>query len=163
MTGIDLKGQASANPGFFMMSSANSAANEGRSIITPAFMHRNDCPEVVDLQNYKTQDVDKIINHWSGEATSPSVQKAKSDLAQGFCALVGDKEGALINLRDLRNNLAEALSLYEDIDLQRDQVSAKEAELQAVLHPLTMLENARAQRLRPIYKANDPDQITITF
>ena len=112
-TGINPK------PGFMLISSVNSIALEGRSLISPALRHRVVAPRVPSLKEYSTDDLAKIVKHLmtkdptNAEENSPdSVCK---NIATDFKSCLDQKGGENLNLRMFQDILAEILPEYCDL------------------------------------------------
>jgi len=101
-----------------LISSVNSIALAGRSIISPALRHRTIQPQVKSLKEYSQDDLTKIVNHWlsseEGSESNISVEKNIRDqvcenIAENFLQCLNSKGGKDLNLRMLRNGLSEIL------------------------------------------------------
>ena len=102
-------------PGFMLISSVNSIALEGRSLISPALRHRVVAPKVKSLKEYSSDDLAKIVKHWilqDDKIEEGIVDSACQRIANDFQFCLKSKGGEDLNLRMLQNNLAEILPDY---------------------------------------------------
>ena len=98
--------------GFMLVASVNSAVDlEGRSMISPALLHRMTWHDVKSLTDYAEADLAKIVKCWSpGDAVSNS---AAQDIARDFVACLNYGADTGFNLRMLKKVLPSLVQNYE--------------------------------------------------
>ena len=114
---------ADPKPGFMLISSVNSAGLEGRSIISPALLHRTIQPRVRSLKEYSCEDFAAIIEHWLSHEKSGSELYVRSHLrhqvceniANHFTQCLNSSNGDNLNLRMLRDNLGKILPAHVEL------------------------------------------------
>lgn len=119
-------------PGFMLISSVNSIALEGRSLISPALRHRVVAPKVKSLKEYSSDDLAKIVKHWisqdKNEIEEDVVDSACQRIAADFQFCLKSKGGEDLNLRMLQSNLTEILPDYCALgELPKDPAKEKES------------------------------------
>ncbi len=113
---------AEPKPGFMLISSVNSAGLEGRSIISPALLHRTIQPEVKSLKEYSHEDIAEIIQHWLKQEKSGPLHvrshlqgQVCSNIANHFMQCLNSGNGDNLNLRMLRDNLGKILPAHVEL------------------------------------------------
>ncbi len=117
LTGDHPDGKKDApKPGFMLISSVNSAGLEGRSLISPALLHRTIQPSVKSLKEYSQDDLSKIVEHWLKpelkEINGELITDISKNIAQDFRNCLHAKGGENLNLRMLRGALNQVLPVY---------------------------------------------------
>ena len=117
LTGDHPEGKSTkAKSGFMLISSINSAGLEGRSIISPALLHRTIQPKVKNLREYDVDDLSKIISHWISQDESLSQHKNSQiiheKIAKNFLTCLNSSGGEKLNLRMLKSGLAEFVAIH---------------------------------------------------
>ncbi len=114
--------KAKPKPGFMLISSVNSAGLEGRSIISPALLHRTIQPKVKSLKEYSHEDFTKIIEHWLNQEEivpldfrSHLRHQVCKNIANHFTQCLHSANGDNLNLRMLRDNLGKILPAHVEL------------------------------------------------
>ncbi|MBP7709806.1 MAG: AAA family ATPase [Rickettsiales bacterium] len=133
-------------PGFTLVSSVNSAGLEGRSLISPALLHRTTQPRVKNLREYSVEDLTKIVTHWLGEELDPSIAQ---NIAKDFKECLHAKNGSHLNLRMLKKNLAEILPAYVELTQSLAGINQEKlsASLKSILEKVAE-EDAKRSEIR---------------
>jgi hypothetical protein len=126
LTGDDpAGGTKEVHPGFMMISSANSAAMDGRSQISPALQQRSFMVEVKSLKDYSIEDLEKIITSWGvfeeGETYRSSSNGSlygnalNTAVAKKFLATIQSDDYSHFNLRMLKKWLVVTEDKTQDL------------------------------------------------
>ena len=117
-------GERSLNPGFTLVASANEISLEGRSLISPALLHRMVCPKVTKLQDYSVEDLSAIISNW-GEDKKLAPDFAE-EIARDTYSLLKTNEGRNLNLRILKQNIGAIAKDYSIAARDRFEALSKD-------------------------------------
>jgi hypothetical protein len=96
----------SGAPGFRIISSINSAALEGRSVLSPAIIHRSTMVKVKSPQEYAQKDVAEIVRGWG-------VAQKQQEIANDFVESLKLEAGKNFNFRMLREKMSEISLQYQ--------------------------------------------------
>ena len=118
----DLSSQKTVtNAGFMLVASSNGITQTGRAVVGPAIRSRLDCPRPSDLQEYKENDIKKIISTWivgdqKGAVLSEQGQTEVSDLAKEYLELQQSGGENAVNLRMLRRFVDEQKEMFKVVE-----------------------------------------------